>query len=97
MSKRVTAIKPLSTAKAEKIAKLFHNVARVNEAFVGWLGDQATVRIYPAYERYRDICAKYGDDSWMAFPAFIDHVSGISYVKYDNDTGDVHFLLKTAA
>jgi len=81
-----------------KANKELRDATRINEAFIGWLGDQATVSIYnDAYKRYRDVCAKYGDDSWMAFPAFIDHVAALSYVKYDNDTGDVHFLLKKVA
>lgn len=88
MKKRVTVLKPLSAARIEQIGRMFHNVTRINEAFLGYLADQATVDVRVAYDRYEDVCAKYGDDMWMAFPTFIDHVNGLQYVKVLNDRQD---------
>ncbi len=69
------------------------DIVRMNEAFLGYLGDQATVDVRTAYDRYVDVCDKYGDDSHMAFPPFVDAVAALKYVSYENATGDVHFLL----
>ncbi len=66
---------------------------RIKEAFIGWLADQASVDIREAYERYVAVADKYADNSYLAFPPFVDAVASLPYVKYDNSTGDIHFLL----
>ena len=68
---------------------------RLNEAFLGYLADQATVDINTAWARYRDVVEKHDDDDSLAFPVFVDAVEQLPYVSYDNKTGDIHFLLET--
>lgn len=65
-----------------------HDIERLNEAFRGFVADNATVTLEKSYQRYEDVCDRHGDTHWLAWPMFVATLRGIPYIEFGPDADE---------